>query len=213
MKTLTDYYNSLRKDYKFKIKIALCDMTDAHKDAIDECLKKYDLKDISGLTKTPVQASPLDFPNIPNTSVVIFDVTMAYPATPNMLQTELAKASGISEGNILVFTLNDPRLVDQEEFEKRRSAEFKDKYETKLGSAFDFEDEPEYGDALVTSIMGGVTKTIKDRKDNTVTNTLVPKQKVDDAVGGDEKSKINTKSVFNSNMGTAADVAKKSRTK
>lgn len=183
-----DYYNLNKKKYEFRIKIAGWDLSEDVKQGISNHLKKYELEGNVEFKKTPLQENPMDFPNIKNVEVYITDIVTNYPITPDILKTDIANTTGICAANIAVYTKKDPRLADQDLYVQRTSPEFKDNYVAKLGSEYEAPEKVKYGQEQIDDLMAVVKKDISDRKDNTVTNKLIPKQVTDGAtVSGPEQ--------------------------
>lgn len=101
MTTFIDYLAESVKTYDFKIKIA-GDLPDGFDKAMKECLMKYDCASITKGKRTPIQESPLDFPEMKNTHVTIFDISCRYPATPQVIAEYLSDKLKINRGGIRV---------------------------------------------------------------------------------------------------------------
>lgn len=110
MTTFIDYLAESVKTYDFKIKIA-GDLPDGFDKAMKECLTKYDCASISKGKRTPIQESPLDFPDMKNTQVTIFDVSCRYPATAQVIAEYLSDKLKIARGGIRVRSAKE----DQEQ--------------------------------------------------------------------------------------------------
>lgn len=82
MKTFKEYLAESFNDkkYMFKVKIA-GDVSKDQEDTMKTALEKYKVENFAKNSTTPIQSLPLDFPKIRNTSVNIYDVTLAYPVT------------------------------------------------------------------------------------------------------------------------------------
>ena len=85
MSTFKQYLTESAKSYDFKIKIAGAPKDiDANK--LETALQKFEVAKMSAGKSTPIQSLPLDFPQLSNESVTIFDVTTNYPASPREMQ-------------------------------------------------------------------------------------------------------------------------------
>jgi hypothetical protein len=71
-KSFTTYVAETKTEYKYVLKFAIHEMADDTVDKLEASLLKYDLKSASKFRKTPIQESPLDFPNIKNTPVCFY---------------------------------------------------------------------------------------------------------------------------------------------
>jgi hypothetical protein len=157
-------------------------MTDSMIDSLEASLKKYDLKKASSFRKTPIQESPLDFPNIKNTPVFICDLTLGYPGSLDFLRTYLCNSMGISPAQLAVYSENDPRQIETDLYLDRNSPEYKAKYKTRLGS--DYEEVPgaeaeAYGEKYNTGFLQELEKVRKERVLTTVNNPLSPNETTD----------------------------------
>ena len=96
MKTLKEYitesFNS--KKYLFKVKIA-GDITEDGEKKIQSLLEKYGVENFAKNSTTPIQGLPLDFPKLRNVNVHIYDLTLAYPATPFELHEYICAGYGM----------------------------------------------------------------------------------------------------------------------
>lgn len=173
------YVAEAKTEYKYVLKFAVHEMTDAMIDMLESCLKKYDLKSASAFRKTPIQESPLDFPNIKNTAVFICDLTLGYPGSLDFLRTFLCSSMGISPQQLAVYSENDPRQIETDLYLDRNSEEFKSKYKTRLGSDYEEEEVPAYGEKYNTSFLQELEKVSKERNVTKVINPLSPEEKVD----------------------------------
>lgn len=198
MKSFSDYYQNNKKEYSYKLKIAMCDMEEDKKACLEKCLKKYDMSGSLSFKKTPLQENPMDFPNIRNSEVYIAEVTILYPASPEALRQELSDQSGINLSQIAVYSKNDPRLADEQNYLDRNSPEFKENYKTVLGNEQEWPEEAPYGDAYNKDFLKDLVNKKKERREDVVTNSLIPDQKVDASThSGEEQGKQNNKAVLN----------------
>ena len=80
MKSYKEYLTESKKVYEFKVKIA----GDCPKDCakkIKEALSQYSVASCSSGKSTPIQESSVDFPELKNIGMTVFDVCTNYPAT------------------------------------------------------------------------------------------------------------------------------------
>jgi hypothetical protein len=201
MKRFVDYFNALKKDYEFTIKIAVNDLAEEQVGHIEEALKKYDLKNVSSVKKTPIQQSPLDFPNVRDSEVHIFNVTLQYPVTPDALLREVAEVGGIPMNAVAIYTANDPRHQYTKDVLEDNTGK-----PTALGNPEKWTTEPAYGEAYNSAFLKSLETVKKEREENIVTNDLIPAQKIDkDTVAGEEKGKPGTDSPLKDMWRTAAE--------
>ena len=79
MGDFTKYLAESHKQYDYRIKIA----GDIDKDfatKLETGLQKFEVAKLSAGKSTPIQETPLDFPQFKNTNVTIFELTTNYPA-------------------------------------------------------------------------------------------------------------------------------------
>lgn len=181
-KSFTNYVAEVKTEYKYVLKFAVNEMTDVMIDQLEAGLAKYDLKSASSFRKTPIQESPLDFPNVKNTAVFICDLVLGYPGSIDFLRTYICNCVGISPACLAVYSENDPRQIETDLYLDRNSEEYKKKYKTRLGS--DYEEvegaaDEAYGLRYNTSFLQELEQVRKERKVVTVENPLSPASKTD----------------------------------
>lgn len=108
MKTFKEYLleSIEEKLYSFKIKIA-GDLPDNCEDVMETCLKKYEISKFSKGITTPIQEKLLDFPEMSNASITIFDVDLKYPTTSAVLSHYVAEQCGLDPCCIKVRSLKE----------------------------------------------------------------------------------------------------------
>lgn len=179
-KTLASYVAETKKEYKYVLKFAVNEMPDSLVDILEACLTKYELKEASAFRKTPIQESPLDFPNVKNTPVFICNVTLAYPGSLDFLRTYICNNLGISPAQLAVYSENDPRQIETDLYIDRSSPEYKEKYKTRLGSDYEETgDKDMYGEKYNVSFLKELDKVRKEREAVVVENPLSPKETTD----------------------------------
>lgn len=178
-KSFTSYVAASKTEYKYVLKFAVHEMPDGAIDILEACLKKYELKAASAFRQTPIQESPLDFPNIKNTAVFICDLTLGYPASLDFLRTYICSNLGISTGQLAVYSENDPRQIETDLYIDRNSPEFKATYKARLGSDHEATEVPSYGLELTTGFLKELEQVRKERDITTVENALSQAAKSD----------------------------------
>ena len=129
-----NYVAETKTEYKYVLKFATFDMTDDMITCLENCLVKYDIKSASAFRKTPIQESPLDFPNVKNTPVYICDLVIGYPGSLDFLRTYICNSMGISPSQLVVYSEHDPRQIETDLYVERNSEEYKSKYKARLGN-------------------------------------------------------------------------------
>ena len=183
-KSFTNYVAETKTDYNYVLKFAVQEMTNDMIDTLESSLEKYQLVKASSFRKTPIQESPLDFPNVKNTPVFTCDLTMEYPASLDFLRIYLCNSMGISPAQLAVYSNNDPRQIETDLYIDRNSPEFKQKYKTRLGSDYEDTEKVPYGEEYNMSFLKELEKVSKERSTTTVINPLSPKATTDATPAG-----------------------------
>mgnify|MGYP001246679665 CR=1 FL=1 len=126
MSTFKQYLTESAKSYDYKIKIA-GEPKDIDTNKLETALGKFELAKLSAGKKTPIQTMPLDFPQLSNESVTIWDVTTNYPATSRELQEYLSTYMNIPQTHIVVRKPNEPTEEYQEQMQVASQSEYKNK--------------------------------------------------------------------------------------
>jgi hypothetical protein len=148
MKTFKNYLTESQKKYDFRIKIA-GEFTTEQESALKKSLDKYALSDWKKTAKTPIQELPLDFPQVKNCEVNIYEVTLDYPSTQHELTEYISNCCGISKTHLAVRRPGEPSeeyqhveekregaLLDDPEYKEAGNPKFDDYYGDKYNSNF-----------------------------------------------------------------------------
>lgn len=86
MKLFSHYLkeNQDAKKYVFKIKVA-GDLPEHCEDVMEAALQKYQVSKFTKGKSTPIQATLLDFPEIKNAAMTVFETELDYPTTSAVL--------------------------------------------------------------------------------------------------------------------------------
>lgn len=163
-KTFLDYIADKKNSYKYILKFAVSDMTDEMIDLLEQSLAKYQLKKASAFRKTPIQMSPLDFPNIKNMPVYICDIEMEYPSSLDFMRNYIANSLNISQSQLAVYSECDPRQIETDLFIDRTSPEYKEKYKALLGQDYEATAAPKYGEDYNLDFLKALDQVSKERK-------------------------------------------------
>lgn len=101
MKSYKEYLFESKKTYEFKIKIA-GDCPDDCVSKIKEALSSFKLESCSAGKRTPITEKQVDFPQLENVGVTIFDVELSYPTTSIQVREAVANKLNIVPANIRV---------------------------------------------------------------------------------------------------------------
>jgi len=153
MRTFKEYLqeNTLAKKYDFRIKIA-GDVTPEQEAKMATLLGRYTVSETLGVmkkTKTPIQSLPLDFPQVRNCEVHIYEVTLDYPTTQQELTEYLTQGLEVNRQNLVVRKPNEPyeeyqhqepkregALLNDPDYKEAGNPQFEDYYGDKYNSGF-----------------------------------------------------------------------------
>ena len=123
MKSFKEYLTESKKTYDFRIKIA-GDLPEGADSMMKTALEKYGVENYKKLASTMVQEHPLDFPQLKNMSVNVFETSLNYPTTQEVLRDYLCDYLDINHSQLKVKKPGEPT----EEYQETKQGE----YETKL---------------------------------------------------------------------------------
>jgi hypothetical protein len=105
MKSFIDYLfeSATEKKYEFKIKVA-GDLPDNCEDVMETALQQYKVSRFTKGKSSPIQANLLEFPNVKNSSMTVFEAEVDYPVTSAIVAELLSSKTGISRDCICVRT-------------------------------------------------------------------------------------------------------------
>lgn len=112
MKSFKEYLMEDAREFSYRIKIA--GELDAKCQAdIKQRLDKYDVVSMSAAKKTPILATPSDFPGLKNTEINIIDFTFKYPASLDEIQQQV-HLCGVPTANIVVVDKKWDDSIDKD---------------------------------------------------------------------------------------------------
>jgi hypothetical protein len=111
MKSFKEYLFENKKVYSFKIKIA-GELPEGFAANLKSRLDRCGLKSLEETAKTPIQQVPLDFPELKNMEVRIFDVVCEYPITSPEIGKELQEM-GMDPCCFRIRGAGEPTEVEQ----------------------------------------------------------------------------------------------------
>jgi hypothetical protein len=105
MKSFAEYLteNLEEKKYSFKIKIA-GDLPEHCEDVMETALQQYKVSKFNKGKTSPIQSNLLDFPNVKNSSMTVFEAEVDYPATSAVIAELISNKTGIGRDCICVRT-------------------------------------------------------------------------------------------------------------
>jgi len=136
------------KKHEFRVKVAGT-FSKEQEEKLKTMLERYQVDAFKKVGTTPIQALPLDFPQVRNCEVNIYEVTLDYPTTQQELTEYISSGLGINKQNLAVRRPGEPSEEYQHEEPKREDAllndpdykeagspKFEDYYGTKYNTAF-----------------------------------------------------------------------------
>lgn len=178
MKNFKEYLseNTVAKKRNFRVKVA-GEFAAEQEAKLKSMLERFQVDVFKKLKTTPVQSLPLDFPQVRNCEVHIFEVTLDYPATPFELTEYLTTGLGVSRQNLVVRRPGEPSEEYQHEDGKREGALLDDPNYKEAGNP-NFEDY--YGDKYNTGFVKELNDILKlQRKER---GEEIPESKADDII-------------------------------
>jgi len=106
MKSFTEYLTESKKAYEFKIKIA----GDCPKDCVSrikEALSIYKVESCSKGKGVPITEKQVDFPQLENVGVTIYNVTLGYPANTVQVREAVANKLHVVAEKIRVRNIHE----------------------------------------------------------------------------------------------------------
>lgn len=111
MKTFKEYLTESKKIYNFKVKVA-GEIPEGFENLLKEKLERCKLAKFEKVSTTPVQKVPLDFPNISNKEVTVYEVVTEYPITAPEISRDI-KDLGLKEECFRVRGSSEPSELEQ----------------------------------------------------------------------------------------------------
>lgn len=161
MKTFKEYLAESKKLYSFKIKVA-GDLPEGFKENLKDRLDRCGVKTLEEAGKTPIQSLPLDFPEMKNVEVRIFNVICEYPITGPEIESEL-KEMGMSPNCFRIRGAGEPTEIEQAQSAEEPSGEslLQDSTYSEAGK---IKHKDYFGDDFNRSFLKDLEKSSKARK-------------------------------------------------
>jgi hypothetical protein len=150
MKNFKEYLSEglAAKKHEFRVKVA-GDFSSEQEAKLKSMMERYQVAGFKKVGVTPIQALPLDFPQVKNCEVTIYEVTVDYPTTQQELTEYLATGLGVSKQRLVVrrpgepseeYQTEEPKregaLLDDAEYKESPNANFEDFYGSNYNSGF-----------------------------------------------------------------------------
>ena len=181
MSTFKDYLTEAVKSYDYKIKVA-GQIADDFASKLESALAKFEVANMSAGKKTPIMTMPLDFPQLSNEEVTIFDVTTNYPASSNVMKEYLSDILRVPATHIVVRKPGEPTEQYQDDMQVAKKSEYANKL-----LDLEYKDAPKTNAEDFHSTKANMSllkELLKDRQEN----KDAPKEK-ENAMSKEEESK------------------------
>lgn len=121
MKTFKEYLAESKKVYPFKIKVA-GELPEGFEAKLKQQLDRCGVQSFENLGTTPIQKFPLDFPEMTNKEVTVFEVVCSYPITAPEIVNHV-KSLGMVEACFRVRNSGDATEIEQALMDNEPSGE------------------------------------------------------------------------------------------
>jgi hypothetical protein len=162
------------RKHVFRVKIA-GDLTPDSEAKLKTMLERFQVDSFKKVGVTPVQSFPLDFPQVRNCEVSIFEVTLDYPTTQQELTEYISTGLGVNKQNLAVRRPGEPSEEYQTPSEKREGALLHDPQYQEAGTP-KFEDY--YGDKYNSGFVKELNDILKLQRK--ARGEVIPEAKSDD---------------------------------
>ena len=117
MKSFKEYLTESKKTYAFKVKIA-GDLEEGFNEKLKTAMEKFSVVKLGSGKRTPIRDVPLDFPDMKNISVTVYEVEVNYPTTTDVLENYISQSTEWPLHCVKVRTGNEPSEQYQEAMKK-----------------------------------------------------------------------------------------------
>lgn len=109
----TEILNESKKTYKFLVRVA-GELPEGFEQSLKTNLEKFSVVSVSTPKRTPIQETPMDFPQLQNMEVTTFETEVNYPTTSHVLEQYLVSCCGINHSHINVRVPGEPVELEQQ---------------------------------------------------------------------------------------------------
>lgn len=150
MKNFKEYLQEsvLQKKYEFRVKVA-GKVSKDQEDKLKTMLERFQVNAFKKVGTTPIQELPLDFPQVKNCEVNIYEVSLDYPTTQQELTEYLSTGLEVGKQRLVVRRPGEPSeeyqniepkregaLLNDSEYKEAPNANFEDFYGSNYNSGF-----------------------------------------------------------------------------
>jgi hypothetical protein len=176
MKNFREYLAESKKNWTFRVKVA-GELPEKFESTLKTTLEKWDASvDYAGAT--PVQKLPLDFPQLENKEVHIFDITANYPVTAPEITNMIRERAYLSTACFVVKGCCDPT----EEYQEEKPEGYIVKLGSELENPHGDESQKMVGDSRILSMFKELTN-YKNEKLNVNVEELSKSDNVKSPIG------------------------------
>ncbi len=176
MKNFREYLAESKKNWNFRVKVA-GELPEKFEATLKNILEKWDVT-INSLGATPVQKLPLDFPQLENKEVHIFEVTANYPVTAPEITNMIRERAHLSTACFVVKGCCDPT----EEYQEEKPEGYIVKLESELENPHGDEAQKMVGDSRILGMFKELTN-YKNEKLNVNVEELSKSDNVKSPIG------------------------------
>lgn len=180
MRSFKDILTESKKTYNFIVRIA-GELPEGANEKINSLVEKFGKVKVSGPKRSPIQETPMDFPQLQNMEVHTWEVEVNYPTTTQIMQEYLSHNCNVPKTHLNVRTPGEP-------VEQLQTTPESDTYESILNT----EDmggesaQKEVGNNRVMDLLKELEVARKEREFDTVAEA--PKGESSD-IGNEENKK------------------------
>ena len=161
MKTFKDYLAESKKVYPFKIKVA-GELPEGFEAKLKQQLDRCGVMTFENQGSTPIQKFPLDFPEMTNQEVTIFEVVCSYPITAPEIVNHI-KSLGLPESCFRVRNSGDAVEIEQAVANMEPSGEAL-LNDSQYKEATNAKHKDYFGNEFNNSFLKDLAKAAKERK-------------------------------------------------
>lgn len=162
MKTFKEYLTESKKVYSFKVKVA-GEVPEKFQEGLKTRLGRCGVMKVEKLSTTPIQESPLDFPELNNMEVTVFEVICEYPVTSPEIAVDI-KCMGLDEAKFRVRGAGEPTEQEQVLANNEPSGEALLSDNDMDGSSTKIKHKDYFGDDFNKGFLKDLSKTAKQQK-------------------------------------------------
>ena len=176
MKNFREYLAESKKNWNFRVKVA-GELPVKFEATLKNILEKWDVS-ITSLGSTPVQKLPLDFPQLENKEVHIFEIMANYPVTAPEITNMIRERAHLSTACFVVKGCCDPT----EEYQEEKPEGYIVKLESELENPHGDEAQKTVGNSRVLNMFKDLTN-YKNEKLNVNVEDLTKSDNVKSPIG------------------------------